>query len=299
MNSGSNYEEKKNEYNISLNTTDDQEQYNINQLTNLEASEEDINKIEYVSSEISSVNNINADTNNFKRESSNPLKVHIAKVQFENSLNNNNIADLKINVNINSIRVNINNNKDDDALIINNEKLHSHPKENEKKVKNINNRSISSLNSNKELANKFLKLEKFNIIVQNNKKKSSKEKINFDSMKTEKNNKLPISANNINSTIDNNVNNINKGIQGNRARILLDVDEIKNKINADKKRQVQYTLDKYNFKLPERNINKNKTMKELENNAVIKIYSWNVNGLRAMLDKGLLNDFFKNGNNDK
>ena len=63
----------------------------------------------------------------------------------------------------------------------------------------------------------------------------------------------------------------------------------------------QGTLEKFNFKLPEQdklkisNADTNNVMKDLPKGLNLKIFCWNVNGLRAFKGKGTLQNLIKNG----
>lgn len=71
--------------------------------------------------------------------------------------------------------------------------------------------------------------------------------------------------------------------------------DIKKKVQEDKNKKNQFTLDKF-YSVPTIDFNKNKNMKELKSdNLNINIISWNVNGLRSMFEKGVLNEIFTKG----
>jgi len=59
-------------------------------------------------------------------------------------------------------------------------------------------------------------------------------------------------------------------------------------------------LDKFNVKISEKPLasdSNNGVMLDLPDDAKLKIFSWNVNGLRAFKGKGTLDELIKNGIN--
>lgn len=59
----------------------------------------------------------------------------------------------------------------------------------------------------------------------------------------------------------------------------------------------QGTLDKFNIKISEHALKEGKDiMKEIPKEGKIKLFSWNINGIRALKDKGSLELLIKNGN---
>jgi hypothetical protein len=60
-----------------------------------------------------------------------------------------------------------------------------------------------------------------------------------------------------------------------------------------KAKPVQSTLDKFNIKIPKQEDDTN--FLGIEKNQELKIYSWNINGLRATMKKGLVEKFIASG----
>lgn len=241
-----------------------------------------INKIEEINHKQENSNlNISKKNKSEKEEKINQSKLDIITLSELNS---------KIEYNETN-QININENNDYE-----NEKI-----DKKNKKRNNKNKSSSELNSisSKVLENFFAKKkEENNSVISFNK---------FSNNNLEKLDKIVNSNNNNNNRLGSlidiekrkNVSNYNINeitIAQNREKIGLSVDEIKNKIEAKNKNK-QCTLDFFKFTVPDRNFNKNKNLKELENDTIVNICSWNVNGLRRMLDNETLNDFFKQGIN--
>ncbi len=89
-------------------------------------------------------------------------------------------------------------------------------------------------------------------------------------------------------------NFINPNFEKTKEKIFLDIEEAQKKL-LDGKKNKQHTLDNFNFKFSENNLNKNKNMKIMEKDTSIKIYSWNINGFRSIIESGALDEFFKKG----
>jgi len=90
-----------------------------------------------------------------------------------------------------------------------------------------------------------------------------------------------------------NLNNTKIDLRG--PKIFHTLSEAKNRIDENKKKNKQCTLDLFQFKVPNKNFNKNKKMKELQKDTLLKIYSWNVNGFRKILEENILIDFLNKG----
>ena len=70
------------------------------------------------------------------------------------------------------------------------------------------------------------------------------------------------------------------------------------KIESNKKKPTQATLDKFNIQIkPAEGESEYKNLPEIPEGAHLKICSWNVNGLRAMINKGAIEKFVKEGKN--
>ena len=86
-----------------------------------------------------------------------------------------------------------------------------------------------------------------------------------------------------------NTNIPKKFINENKNNIIEEISCNKNKIKK------QATLAQFNFKVHDRDLIKNKILIDLPKGVNLKLFSWNVNGLRGFLEKGILEYFIENG----
>lgn len=79
---------------------------------------------------------------------------------------------------------------------------------------------------------------------------------------------------------------------------MLSDDEVKkgSKKESQNKKPKQATLDKFKIQIkPAESENEYKNLPDIPGDTNLKICSWNVNGLRAMINKGAIEKFVKEG----